>query len=191
MQTMPRPRRILLAHQPHHIVQRGHRRQVVFERAVDYRTYLHDLQYHAAQLSVALHAWCLMPNHVHLLLTPAADPDSLSTLMQHLAGGATRRWNARKQTTGSIWEARFKSRVIDEERYLLECCRYIELNPVRAQIVAAAENYPWSSYRERMGMAPATMLDLHMLYLAMGNDDAARRDAYGIYVHAGIASGPI
>jgi len=126
-----------------------------------------------------------MPNHVHLLLTPTENPASLSTLMQHLARGATRRWNARKQTMGSIWEARFKSRVIDEERYLLECCRYIELNPVRARLAQAACDYPWSSYRERMGLAQAQMLDLHPLYMAMGHDDAARRAAYAAFVQAG------
>ena len=182
---MPRSRRILLAHHPHHIVQRGHRQQVVFERAHDYRVYLQGLHHHTRQLAVALHAWCLMPNHVHLLLTPTENPASLSTLMQHLARGATRRWNARKQTMGSIWEARFKSRVIDEERYLLECCRYIELNPVRARLAQAACDYPWSSYRERMGLAQAQMLDLHPLYMAMGHDDAARRAAYAAFVQAG------
>jgi len=189
--AMPRPRRILLAHQPHHIVQRGHRRQVVFERASDYRAYLHDLHHHTVQLSVGLHAWCLMPNHVHLLLTPLDNPGSISKLMQHLARGATRRWNARKQTAGSLWEARFKSRVVDEERYLLECCRYIELNPIRTRLVESPANYPWSSYRERMGMAPVQMLHLHMLYVAMGSTDAARREAYRAFVQAGIAQAGI
>jgi len=175
---MSRKPRILIAHQPHHIVQRGHRRQNIFHSAADYRAYLRDVRTDARRLGVALHAWCLMPNHVHLLLTPGDDPRTISTLVQHVARRATRRWNARRMTAGSIWEARFKSKVIDEDRYLVQCCRYIELNPVRARLAASAEDYPWSSYRERMGMAPAEMLDLHALYLAMGRDDAARRTAY-------------
>jgi len=179
---MPRRPRILIAHQPHHIVQRGHRRQGVLHGTADHRAYLRDLRAGAGRLGVAVHAWCLMPNHVHLLLTPGDDPRTLSTLVQHVARRATRRWNARRMTAGSIWEARFKSQVIDEERYLLQCCRYIELNPVRARLVCSAEDYLWSSYRERMGMAPAGLLDLHASYLAMGRDDDARRAAYRCFM---------
>lgn len=175
---MARPPRILIAHQPHHIVQRGHPRQTVFDGPDAYRAYLRDLHTYRTALGVALHAWCLMPNHVHLLLTPGDDPRTVSVLMQRLARRATRRWNVRRETGGSPREARFKSRVIDAERYLLECCRYIEMNPVRARLAESAAAYPWSSYRARMGWGNGGELDLHELYLAMGVDAEARRKAY-------------
>lgn len=176
---MARLPRILIAHQPHHVVQRGHRRLIVFDGPNDYRAYLRDLQAYRAALGVALHAWCLMPNHVHLLLTPGDDPRTVSALMQRVARRATRRWNARRDAGGSLWETRFRSRVIGSERYLLECCRYIEMNPVRAGLASCASEYPWSSYRARMGLACGESLDLHPLYLEMGADQEARRKAYG------------
>ncbi|GAB1577470.1 transposase [Bordetella petrii] len=179
---MPRSPRILLAHQPHHIVQRGHRQEAVFRIPSDYRAYLSDLYQQTSALGVAVHAWCLMPNHVHLLLTPGDDPRTISRVLQYLAWRATVRWNARRRTTGSLWEARFKSRVVDEERYLLECCRYIELNPVRAGLARTPDGYPWSSCRERMGMAASRLLAFHPLYLAMGNSDEARREAYRLFL---------
>lgn len=175
---MARLPRILVAHQPHHVVQRGHRQQVVFSDQPAYRAYLNDLHFYRTTLGVSLHAWCLMPNHVHLLLTPGDDPRTVSVLMQRVARQATRRWNLRANTAGSLWEARFKSRLIDSERYLLECCRYIELNPVRAGLAESAADYPWSSYRARMGLTSDGKLDLHELYLAMGADFEGRRKAY-------------
>ncbi|MCD0503258.1 REP-associated tyrosine transposase [Bordetella petrii] len=183
---MPRSPRILIAHQPHHIIQRGHRRQVVFEYASEYRAYLAEMHDYALQLNIALHAWCLMPNHVHLLLTPGDDPSTISTLMKHVARGATRRFNARKQTMGTIWETRFKCWVIDQDRYFLECCRYIELNPVRARLVRSADAYPWSSHRERIGVVPRCKLVLHPLYLEMGQDEAARRKAYCAFLESAL-----
>ena len=187
---MPRPPRLLIANLPYHIVQRGHRRQIVFESAGDHRAYLNNLRLFSRNFGIAVHAWCLMPNHVHLLLSPTQDPRALSALMQRLARAATCRWNARKHTTGSIWEARFKAREVHEEKYLLECCRYIELNPVRAGLVKAPASYPWSSYRERLGVTPQHMLDHHALYLAMGRDDTGRRAAYRHFVESGLPSSP-
>ncbi|KQZ98410.1 hypothetical protein ASD71_23095 [Achromobacter sp. Root565] len=98
--------------------------------------------------------------------------------MQRIAQRATRRWNARRDVAGSLWEARFKSRVIDTEQYLLDCCRYIELNPVRAGLTVSATDYRWSSYRARMGIVNDGHLDLHDLYLAMGPDPQTRRKEY-------------
>ncbi|MFD4839054.1 transposase [Achromobacter sp. NPDC058515] len=178
---MARPPRILVAHQPHHVVQRGHRQQVIFSDPHAYRAYLDDLHSYRASLGVALHAWCLMPNHVHLLLTPGDDPRTVSVLMQRVARQATRRWNLRRDTAGSLWEARFKSRLIDSEQYLLECCRYIELNPVRAGLCESASDYSWSSYQARMGLVDDATLDFHELYLAIGADQEARRKAYAAW----------
>jgi len=186
---MPRPPRILIAHQPHHVIQRGHRRQTVFEHPGDYRAYLDDLHAQRAALGVALHAWCLMPNHVHLLLAPGGDPTTVSVLMQRIARQASYRWNRRRRTSGSLWEARFTSRVIDSERYLLACCRYIELNPVRAALTRDPAGYPWSSYRARMGLADGAKLDPHALYLAMGNNEAERRRAYRHFMGSASEAG--
>lgn len=175
---MARPPRILIAHQAHHVVQRGHRQQEVFPDPRAFRAYLNDLHAYRVSLGVALHAWCLMPNHVHLLLTPGDDPRTVSVLIQRIARQATRRWNMRYNTAGSLWEARFKSRVINSERYLLECCRYIELNPVRAGLATSPWVYPWSSFRARMGLAGGAELDYHAEYLRMGADVDSRRKAY-------------
>lgn len=176
--AMARRPRILIAHQPHHVVQRGHRQRAVFDESDDYCAYLEDLHDYRQSLGVALYAWCLMPNHVHLLLAPQDDPRTVSMLMQRIAQRATRRWNARRDVAGSLWEARFKSRVIDTERYLLACCMYIELNPVRAGLSASASEYRWSSYRARMGIVSDKRLDLHDLYVAMGPDQQTRRKEY-------------
>src|SRR5690606_41911765 len=113
---MPRSPRILLAHQPHHIVQRGHRQEAVFRIPSDYRAYLSDLYQQTSALGVAVHAWCLMPNHVHLLLTPGADPRTISPVLQYLARRATVRWHARGRTTGSLRDASSKARADDDER---------------------------------------------------------------------------
>lgn len=175
---MARSPRILIAHQPHHVVQRGHRQRAVFADPADYCAYLEDLHDYRQSLGVALYAWCLMPNHVHLLLAPHDDPRTVSMLMQRIAQRATRRWNARRDVAGSLWEARFKSRVVDTERYLLACCMYIELNPVKAGLTTSASEYRWSSYRVRMGIVSGDHLGLHGLYLAMGPDEQTRRKEY-------------
>lgn len=181
----PRLPRVLVAHHPHHIVQRGHSRQAVFEEESDRQAYLDDLHEKKNELGVQVHAYCLMSNHIHLLLTPAEDVGAVSRLMKEVARRATRRWNVRKQRSGSLWESRFKSSVVQSEAYLLACCRYIELNPVRAGMVVRAEDYRWSSYRGRMGIVTDLMLDLDEIYLALGDSDVHRRRAYQDYMESG------
>lgn len=147
---MPRRARIVLQGHPHHVVQRAHRRQPIFTDEADCLPYLNDLQRERRRLQVAVYAWCLMPNHVHLLLAPLHDCRALPQIMGKLAGGAGRRFNHRHGLSGTLWESRYYSSVIETEEYFWECCRYIELNPVRAGIVDRPEQYPWSSYRARM-----------------------------------------
>lgn len=155
---MPRKARIVIPGFPHHVVQRGHNRQTTFAEAADYGRYLDSLSALKAECEVRVFAWCLMTNHVHLLLAPARK-DSLARLMKRLAGRQTRYHNAQERRTGTLWEGRFKSSVVQTEGYLHACCRYIELNPVRAGIAVAPEDYPWSSCQERLGLVEPVLLD--------------------------------
>ncbi len=155
---MPRMARIVMPGYPHHVVQRGHNRQATFAEAADYLRYLDSLSALKAECEVRVFAWCLMTNHVHLLLVPARK-DSLARLMKRLAGRQTRYHNAQERRTGTLWDGRYKSSVVQSEAYLHACCRYIELNPVRAGIAVAPEDYPWSSCQERLGLIEPQLLD--------------------------------
>ncbi|WP_417811119.1 transposase [Thalassospira alkalitolerans] len=146
---MPRTGRTIVPNFPHHIVQRGHNRQTVFASDADFQHYLDDLRTVSQALEVKVYAFCLMTNHVHLLLDPGAHPDQLAKLMKTLAGRMTRYRNKLEGRSGTLWEGRFKSSPVQLDSYLLECCRYIDLNPVRAGMTAHAKQYPWSSYPYR------------------------------------------
>ncbi len=130
---MPRMARVVLPNYPHHVVQRGHDRQVVFAGAGDCRRYLRDLRELKEAFDVRVYAYCLMTNHVHLLLSPGERASGLGRLMKALAARATRYRNRLERRSGTLWEGRYKSSVVDSDAYLLACCRYIELNPVRAK----------------------------------------------------------
>ncbi len=143
---MPRQRRICVPGMPMHIVQRGNNRQSCFLHAGDYHSYLKLLGQAADRYDTAIHAYALMTNHVHLLVTPN-HASSASSVMQHLGRGYVLRFNRIHNRTGTLWEGRFRSSIIDTEKYLFACYRYIELNPVRAGIVSTPEKYRWSSYR--------------------------------------------
>ncbi|MDH0650342.1 transposase, partial [Pseudomonas sp. GD03858] len=135
---MPRMGRVLLPHYPHHIVQRGHNRQVVFAEDTDFQRYLTDLRDLKDAFDVKVYAYCLMTNHVHLLLAPGDSCAGLSQLMKTLAARMTRYRNRLEGRSGTLWESRYKSSIVQSDTYLLACCRYIELNPVRARLVANA-----------------------------------------------------
>ncbi len=139
---MPRMGRIVLPNYPHHVVQRGHNRQVVFAAEQDYQRYIADLRELKDAFGIKVYAYCLMTNHVHLLLAPSEAIAGLGQLMKALAARATRYRNRLERRTGTLWESRYKSSVVESDTYLLACCRYIELNPVRARIVAEAGDYP-------------------------------------------------
>ena len=174
---MPRTGRVVLPAYPHHIVHRGHNRQVVFAGKRDYERYLAALAELKEVLDVKVYAWCLMTNHVHLLLEPS-NATGLGLLMKRLAGQQTRYHNHREQRSGTLWEGRYKSSLVQTDGYLLACCRYIELNPVRARIVTVAQDYPWSSCRARLGYAESAILDLDPCYQQLGTDESTRREQY-------------
>src|SRR5215467_13960820 len=141
---MPRRARIMLAEVPVHIIQRGHNRDICFFSDRDYKRYLDDLRELAPQFGCAVHAYCLMTNHVHLLLTPQTT-DGCGLLMKRLGQCYVQYVNRSYGRSGTLWEGRFRSALVQSERYLLACSRYIELNPVRAAIVRHPSHYRWSS----------------------------------------------
>ena len=183
---MPRQPRVVLPGYPHHIVQRGHNRHAVFAQARDYCYYMDSLRTWKAHYGVRLYAYCLMTNHVHLILEPAHAAD-LGRLMKRVAARQTRLTNALASRSGTLWEGRYKSSPIETDSYLLACCRYIELNPVRARMVSAAEDYPWSSHAERINPAVrASLLDDHPTFIALGESPDARASAYRDFVASAI-----
>lgn len=174
---MPRRPRINLAGHPQHVVQRGHNREACFFADEDYLFYLHWLREGVKKYGCDIHAYALMTNHVHLLLTPH-HPDAISRLMQSLGRRFVQYVNRVYRRSGSVWEGRFKASLIQAEEYLMTCYRYIELNPVRADMVRDPGDYRWSSYRwHGLGVSNELITD-HPLYTTLGSDEAQRRAAY-------------
>jgi REP-associated tyrosine transposase len=175
---MPRRARIAFANIPHHIVQRGHCRKDVFLSDFDRIDYLATLAECREALQLKVFAYCLMSNHVHLIVDPGEDAKRISALMKRLAGRHARRLNLRNSWSGSIWESRFKCSPIETDRYLLSCGRYVDLNPVRAGIVAAPEDFPWSSYRARAGLIGGAGLDPDPAIESLAETEYRRRERY-------------
>ena len=174
---MARQPRLIIPLQPHHVIQRGAGRSTVFLDAEDHQMFLRYLKDAARQFKVALHAYVLMSNHVHLLATPS-DLTGLARMMQWIGRYYVPYFNRKYDRSGTLWQGRYKAAVIDSERYFLTCSRYIELNPVRAGIVAAAGEYPWSSYRHHVGATRDVLITEHPLYWSLGNTPFAREAAY-------------
>ncbi|HUQ81821.1 MAG TPA: transposase [Gemmatimonadaceae bacterium] len=160
-----------------HVVQRGNNRMATFRTADDFLRYRQLLLQASERFECAIHAYVLMTNHVHLLLTPPST-EAASQMMQSLGTRYVRYVNRRHQRTGSLWEGRFRSSVVDSENYLLTCARYIELNPVRAAIVSSPDEYSWSSYRCNAYGAPDSLITPHSVYQSLGSSSAERRLAY-------------
>jgi putative transposase len=174
---MPRAPRIQIAGLTFHVVQRGNHREPVFFTDDDYRTYLHLLALMSSRYETRVHAYVLMTNHVHLLMT-ATRPDGVSRTMQYVASSYSRKLNERLERQGPLWESRFRSSLIDSEYYCLACYRYIELNPVRAGMVASPAAYRWSSYLENVGQRIPRVIEPHDCFLALGNSPSARFHSY-------------
>jgi len=185
---MPRTGRVVLPAYPHHVIQRGHNRHVVFATPADHERYLATLAEFKEEFGVKVYAWCLMTNHVHLLLEPSTAA-GLAALMKRVSARQTRYHNRLKRSSGTLWEGRYKSSVVQHDSHLLACCRYIELNPVRARMVAAAEDYPWSSCSARLGFASSSVLDLDPCYQALAVDESTRRERYREFLVSAIPDG--
>lgn len=174
---MPRRPRIHLPGVPQHVIQRGIDRQAVFFSDDDCRFYLDWLGEYAARREIALHAYCLMTNHLHLVLT-APSAEGLGGLMQDMGRRYVQYVNRTHRRTGGLWQGRYKSSYIQTERYLLSCMRYVELNPVRADMVKAPGEYRWSSYRANALGGEDRLLTPHEQYLALGTTAQERLRAY-------------
>jgi putative transposase len=174
---MSRQPRAVAAQIPLHIIQRGNNRQRCFFGESDYLIYL-DLLKNAAHLAgCKVHAYVLMTNHVHLLATPSTT-DGPAAMMKTLGERYVQYVNRRYDRTGSLWEGRYRSCLVQEESYLIACQRYIELNPVRAQMVPHPYHYPWSSYRRNAHGEPDSVITPHPIYDVLGPGPAACESAY-------------
>jgi len=174
---MPRRARITLPNVPVHLIQRGNNRQPCFFADEDYHRYLDWLTEYAAKTGCRVHAYVLMTNHVHLLIS-AEKGDAGGALMKLLGQRYVQYVNRVYQRSGTLWEGRFRSCLVQEEDYLLGCQRYIELNPVRANMVAHPAEYRWSSYRANAQGEADTLVRPHPLYESLGSDAATRQAAY-------------
>ena len=174
---MARLPRLNLPGVPQHVVQRGNNRQVCFFSDEDYTVYLDKLKHYSRKYNVAVHSFVLMTNHVHLLLTPQ-ESDGVSRLIQSLGRYYVRYVNQAYGRTGTLWEGRYKSALIDSEKYFLTVSRYIEMNPVRADMVGHPAEYPWSSYHKNALGKPIEFITPHALYQALEKTDKSRQQAY-------------
>jgi putative transposase len=174
---MPRQSRLILPGTGLHIVQRGNNRSPCFAEDSDYLCYLTYLRQLSARHGCVVHAYCLMTNHVHLLLTPE-HPDACTNLMRDLGQCYVRYFNKRHRRTGTLWEGRYRSSVVESARYVLACYRYIELNPVRAGMVSHPRMYVWSSHAANSGLATDVLATPHPEYLALQSDTHRRHAAY-------------
>lgn len=175
--TMPRRPRVNFSDLPLHLIQRGNNRQACFFAEEDYRFYLHWLRLGAEKYGCAVHAYVLMTNHVHLLLTPRTT-GAASRLMQSLGRRYVQYVNRSYGRSGTLWEGRFKASLVSAEDYLLKCCRYVELNPVRAGIVRHPDEYVWSSHGANGLGERSELVTPHELYLRLGRAREQRLAAY-------------
>jgi putative transposase len=173
---MPRTARVVVPDVALHVYQRGNNRSACFVGASDYRTYLRYLRDYAMQFGCAIHAYCLMTNHVHLLLTPASNR-ACAQLMKHLGQCYVQTFNMAHGRSGTLWEGRFHSCLVPTEHYVLACYRYIELNPVRAGMVAAPEQYSWSSFAANARGCEDALITRHAVLEAVGHQYRSLFDA--------------
>lgn len=174
---MVRPLRTVVANVPVHLIQRGHNRMQVFFGADDALKYLGWLEEAAKRHGLAVHAYVLMPNHLHLLATPVRS-DSLQKVMQQVGTRYAMYLNSAKDRTGSLWEGRYRAAPVETERYFLACSRYIELNPVRAGLAKHPHDFRWSSFRHNIGERVDPLISMHTVFRTLGPNDAARFKGY-------------
>lgn len=174
---MPRRARVLLPGVTLHLIQRGNNRSACFYAEDDYLFYLEHLADQAKKHGCAIHAWCLMTNHVHLLLTPT-KPESAGLMMKGLGQRYVQYINRTYRRSGTLWEGRYRSCLMQEEAYVLACYRYIELNPVRAGMVEHPGEYRWSSYRANAQTELSGLISPHPLYESLSSSRMQRSDIY-------------
>lgn len=174
---MARLRRFALVGQPQHVIQRGNNRTAIFVTTDDYRFFGRCLQEACGTHGCQLHAYVLMTNHVHLLITPR-NTMGIARTMQAVGRRYVGYFNAVRHRTGTLWEGRYRAAPVDTQRYLLACYRYIETNPVRAGLVGSPADYPWSSHRANAYGAADGLVTPHDVYWTLGADRDARQASY-------------
>ena len=174
---MARQPRFLLPGYPQHVIQRGNNRNVIFAEDADYVFYMDRLREACDRFICRIHAYVLMTNHVHLLITPETE-NGIGKAMQSLGRRYVQYFNYRYKRTGTLWEGRYKASLIDTDQYLLTCYRYIELNPVRAGMVELPAQYRWSSYNYNANGVADPSVTPHKMYQSLGADKERRREAY-------------
>ena len=175
--AMARRERLFTRGMALHVTQRGNDRTLTFRKSSDYEVFLLFLRLATVRYRLQLHAYALMSNHFHLMVTPES-PEQLARAMQSLGRRYVRFFNDRYQRTGTLWEGRYRTALINNERYWLACMRYVEMNPVRGGIVASPELYRWSSYRTHALGAPNSLLASHAIYDGLGNSPETRQRAW-------------
>jgi len=180
-QKMARRQRIIISNYPHHIILRGNNKTFIFHSDTDRRTFIRCLLQAKLKTNSKIYAYCLMPNHVHLLIEPA-EKNEISLIIQSLGRKYVQYFNRRYKRTGTLWEGRYKSSPVSKDKYLLACSRYIELNPVRAEIVSEPGEYQWSSFGFRAEGKPDELLDEDDVYSKLGATPEERRLAYKRWV---------
>jgi len=175
--TMPRRARVAVAGIPWHIIQRGNNRSACFYTEEDYSYFLDRLEQESVKFGCAIHTYCLMTNHVHLLLTPQ-EVDSASLMMKHLGQTYVQYINRTYRRSGTLWEGRFRSCLAQDDHYVMTCYRYIEMNPVRAGMVSHPASYPWSGYHHNARGHINSLITAHNDYVSLGSSDEQRMRVY-------------
>lgn len=175
--NMTRRRRVSWPGIAQHLIQRGNNRQICFADEQDMLAFGQWLCDYSSEHGVAVHAWVFMTNHVHILATPQ-EHSSIALMMQALGRRYVRYFNSRHRRTGTLWEGRYRSCLVDSDEYLLQCQRYIEMNPVRAAMVATPGQYRWSSYRTHAHGKASRLATPHSLYHQLGDTPTERQAAY-------------
>ncbi len=183
---MARTARLALPGYTYHVIQRGNNRQSIFAFDADRRELLTLLQESSREHRVAIHSYVLMDNHIHLLLTPTTE-SGLSLVMQYVGRSYVQRFNKRQGRSGTLFEGRFRSALVQTERYLLACMVYIDLNPVRAGIANQPQDHAWSSFAHYSGGLTDPLITPHPHFFNLGNTPFAREKAYVELVNHGLA----
>ena len=187
---MARLPRLSVPGYPHHVIQRGNNGQAIFLDDADRQRMLALLQEHSVRNRVAIHAYVLMDNHLHLLATPDTEA-GLPTMMQAVGRSYVRYFNDRAGRTGTLWEGRYRCTVIEPDRHLLACMVYIDLNPVRAGLVHAPQDFAWSSHAHCVGLRTDKLVTPHPLVWELGNTPFAREAAYHKLVQQGLSTAEV
>lgn len=174
---MARLPRLVIPGQPHHVIQEGNNRELIFRDDEDYQRFLGWLKESAKEFKVAIHAYALMPNHLHLLASPATET-GLAQMMQRIGRYYVPWFNQKYARTGALFQGRFRTSLVDAQRYFMVCSRYIEFNPVRNGMVADPREYPWSSYAHHAGVRVDPVVTDHALFWGLGNTPFQREAAY-------------